>query len=101
MSHNNTDECDFDMNNHITMGQNRKMKKKLKKLQKKTPENRDKVFKEMQKYKESLYRGHEKKIFNPVNELQKRRDKRMKRMESNAKRRKSEVNQKNSLDRFE
>lgn len=37
MVNNNNDECDFDMSNHITMGQNRKMKKKLKKLQKKMP----------------------------------------------------------------
>lgn len=51
MMNNNTDECDFEMNNHITMGQSRKMKKKLKKLQKKMPEDRDKIFKEMQKYK--------------------------------------------------
>lgn len=101
MSHNHTEECDFDMNNHITNGQNRKLKKRLKKLKKKEPENQEKVFKEMQKFKEALYKGHEKKIFNPVNELQKRRDKRMKRMEQNAKRRKAEVTQKNSLDRFE
>jgi len=32
-------ECDFDMNNHITMGQNRKLKRKMKKLQKKMPDN--------------------------------------------------------------
>jgi hypothetical protein len=34
ITNNTADECDFDMMNHITMGQNRKMKKKLKKLQK-------------------------------------------------------------------
>lgn len=51
MVNNNNDENDFEMNNHITMGQNRKMKKKLKKLQKKMPEDKDKIFKEMQKYK--------------------------------------------------
>ncbi len=37
------------------MGQGRKLKKKLKKLQKNLPENPEKVFKEMQKYKTSLY----------------------------------------------
>lgn len=68
------------MNNHITMGQNRKLKKKFKKLNKKMPEDKEKIFKEIQKYKEALYKGHEKKVFNPVNELQKRRDKRMKQM---------------------
>lgn len=46
------------MNNHITMGQNRKLKKKMKKLQKKIPENQDKIFREMQKYKEGLYKIH-------------------------------------------
>lgn len=51
MVNNNNDENDFEMNNHITMGQNRKMKKKLKKLQKKMPEDKEKIFKEMQKYK--------------------------------------------------
>jgi len=55
---NNNDECDFEMNNHITMGQNRKLKKKMKKLQKKIPENQQKIFREMQKYKEGLYRIH-------------------------------------------
>lgn len=94
------EECDFDMFNHITMGESRKLKRKMKKLSKKMPENKDGVFKEILKYKDSLYRGHEKKLFNSVNELQKRRDKRMKRMESNAKKRKAEVLQKN-LERFE
>jgi hypothetical protein len=51
MVNNNNEENDFEMNNHITMGQNRKMKKKLKKLQKKMPEDKEKIFKEMQKYK--------------------------------------------------
>lgn len=37
MSSNPQQECDFDMSNQITMGQNRKLKKKLKKLQKKMP----------------------------------------------------------------
>jgi hypothetical protein len=100
MSNNTAAECDFDMANHITMGQNRKLKRKMKKLQKKMPTNEDGVFREMQKYKETLYKGHEKKIFNPVNELQKRRDKRMKKMEQNAKRRKLEVIQK-KLEQFE
>lgn len=54
----------------------------------------------MQKYKEGLYRGHEKKIFNSVNEMQKRRDRRMKKMEMNAKKRKQEVVQK-KLEQFE
>jgi hypothetical protein len=37
------------MLNHISMGQNRKMKKKMKKLQKKFGENKDLIFKNMQK----------------------------------------------------
>jgi len=41
------DENDFDMTNQITMGQNRKLKKKLKKLQKQLPTNPDKVFTEI------------------------------------------------------
>jgi hypothetical protein len=51
MASNSNPEYDFEMNNHITMGQNRKMKKKLKKLQKNIPEDQDKIFREMQKYK--------------------------------------------------
>jgi len=39
------------MNNHITMGQNRKLKKKMKKLNKKMSGDKDKIFKEKQKYK--------------------------------------------------
>jgi len=66
MTNKTEQECDFDMNNHITMGQNRKLKRKMKKLQKKMPDNSDGIFKEINKYKESLYKGHEKKIFNPV-----------------------------------
>lgn len=54
----------------------------------------------MQSYKQSLYQGHQKKIFSPVNELQKRRDKRKKKMEQNSKKRKAEVLQK-QLERFE
>lgn len=60
------------MLNHISTGQTRKMKKKLKKLQKKF-QSKDKIFVEMQKYKESMYKKHEKTIFNPVDEMQKRR----------------------------
>lgn len=54
----------------------------------------------MQKYKTSLYEGHQKKLFNPVNQLQKRREQRLKKMEQNSKRRKAEILQK-QLDRFE
>ena len=57
------------MNNHISMGQNRKMKKKMKKLKKKMAGHNnanDKIFKEMQKYKQSIIKNHEKTIFNPV-----------------------------------
>lgn len=43
----------------------------------------------MQSYKQSLYEGHQKKIFSPVNELQKRREKRKKKMEQNSKKRKA------------
>lgn len=42
------DQNDFDMLNHISLGQTRKMKKKLKKLKKKFGENEDKIFKDMQ-----------------------------------------------------
>ena len=62
------------------MGENRKLKKRMKKLQKQIPDQPDKIFKEMKKFKEGLYRGHEKKLFNPVNMLQKRRDQRKKKM---------------------
>ena len=55
------------MSNQITMGQNRKLKKKMKKLKKINPENPDKVFKEIQKYKQNFYQHHQKKLFNPVN----------------------------------
>lgn len=43
----------------------------------------------MQKYQVSLYEGHQKKIFNPVNQLQKRRENRLKKMEQNSKKRKA------------
>ncbi len=43
----------------------------------------------MSKYKTSLYEGHKKKIFRSVNELQKRRDKRNKKMEQNRKKQKA------------
>lgn len=89
------------MSNQITMGQNRKLKKKLKKLNKLLPTNPDKIFTEIQKFKEGLYLHHQKKIFNPVSELAKRREKRKDKMEANAKKRKAEVIQKKNLDRFE
>ena len=62
-------EYDYEMLNHISMGQNRKLKKKLKKLNKKFGDDKDKVFKDLQKYKQAFYRQHEKTIFNPVNEM--------------------------------
>lgn len=55
MGNNPHDECDFDMSNQITMGQSRKLKKKMKKLQKKMGEHPDRIFKEIQKYKQGLY----------------------------------------------
>jgi hypothetical protein len=39
------------MLNHISLGQNRKMKKKMKKLQKKFGDDQEKIFKNLQKYK--------------------------------------------------
>lgn len=57
------------MMNHISSGQNRKMKKKMKKLQKKMGERTDaneRIFREMQKYKESIFKNQEKTIFNPA-----------------------------------
>jgi hypothetical protein len=39
------------MLNHISLGQNRKMKKKMKKLKKKFGENKDQIFNNLQKYK--------------------------------------------------
>jgi len=44
------------MLNHISMGQTRKMKKKMKKLQKKFGDKPDLVFKNMQTYKQTLQR---------------------------------------------
>jgi|JI10StandDraft_1071094.scaffolds.fasta_scaffold944910_2 hypothetical protein len=82
------------MSNQITMGQSRKLKRKMKKLQKQMPEDQDRIFKEIQKYKESIYLGHQKKIFSPVNQLQKRRDQRRKKMDQNSKKRKAEIIQK-------
>ena len=88
---------DFDMVNLISTGQTRKMKKKMKKLQKKITGDHadDKIFKEMQKYKATLDKTNEKTIFNPVSLMTKRREKRMKRMEMNAKNSKKQVLQKN------
>lgn len=42
--------------NHISMGQNRKMKKKMKKLQKKIvgDDANEQIFKHMQKYKANI-----------------------------------------------
>lgn len=47
------------MHNHISTGQNRKMKKKMKKLQKNiTGEGSDeKIFNAMQKYKQSIIKN--------------------------------------------
>ena len=89
------------MSNQITMGQNRKLKKKLKKLQKQMPANPEKVFTEIQKFKQGLYEHHQKKLFKPVDEMAKRRQKRKDKMEANARKRKAEVIQKKNLDRFE
>lgn len=61
------------MLNHISMGQNRKLKKKMKKLKKKFGENNDKVFNGLQRYKQDIYRQQQKTIFSPVNEMEKRR----------------------------
>ena len=44
-----------------------------------------------------MYRQQEKTLFNPVNEMEKRREKRMRRMEANSKRSKSQVNHKNKV----
>lgn len=63
-------------------------------MQKQMPEDQDRIFKEIQKYKESIYLGHQKKIFSPVNQLQKRRDQRRKKMDQNSKKRKAEIIQK-------
>ena len=62
-------EQDFDLINQITMGQNRKMKKKMKKLKKRIvgDDANDKIFKEMQKYKTSIIKTQERTIFNPIN----------------------------------
>lgn len=45
MTNKTHEECDFDMSNQITMGQGRKLKKRLRKLQKNCPQNPEKVFK--------------------------------------------------------
>ena len=68
---------EIDMMNHISQGQNRKMKKKMKKLKKKNLPD-DKILKEMTKAKEQFHKGNEKKLFNPANEMEKRRQKRAK-----------------------
>lgn len=44
-------EADFQMVNHVTTGMSRKIKKKMKKLQRDIPNNPDKVFKEIVKFK--------------------------------------------------
>ena len=85
------------MMNHIRTGKARKMKKKMKKLEREFGDRPDKVFQEMQKYKNNTYKVQEKKLFSSVNEMQKRRDKRMKKMEENAKKRKAEITQKKDL----
>lgn len=53
LMHDDEPDMDFDMINQITTGQNRKMKKKLKKLKRKFEgdNSEEKIFKEMQKYK--------------------------------------------------
>lgn len=54
----NLPEMDFDLINHITTGQSRKLKKKMKKLKKTFggQNSEDKIFREMQKYKASIHR---------------------------------------------
>lgn len=44
-----------------------------------------------------MYKRHEKTIFDPADEMEKRRQKRMRRMLANTKRTKSEVNHKNKV----
>ena len=60
------------MFNNISMGHNRKIKKKLKKLSKKL-DNPDQIFKEVSKFKQRIIKNQQKTVFNPVNELEKRR----------------------------
>ncbi len=67
------------MQNIITSGKNRKIKKKMKKLNKKY-DNPERVFKEFQKYKNSLENLDKRTLFNPASEMKKRREKRMKKM---------------------
>ena len=47
-----------------------------------------------------MYKHHQKKLFNPVDQLEKRREKRKDKMEKNSKKRKAEILQK-KLDRFD
>lgn len=89
-------EMDFDMANIISNGHGRKMKKKMKKLKEKFgSEDQDKIFREMQKYKQTVIKTQEKTLFNPVSLMDKRREKRMKRMEANIKNMRREVIHKN------
>lgn len=69
MMNENQQEMDFDLINHITTGENRKLKKKMKKLKKKISGDNadDKIFREMQKYKASIHRIHDKTVFDPAN----------------------------------
>ena len=49
----------------------------------------------MQKYKASIIRTQERTIFNPINLMEKRREKRMKRMEQNTRDAKKQIIHKN------
>lgn len=85
------------MTNQITMGQGRKLRKKMKKLKRQISGDNaeDQIFKEMQKYKSTIIRTQERTLFNPISLMEKRREKRMKRMEQNTKNSKKQVIHKN------
>jgi hypothetical protein len=97
MTNNPEDQNEYIMLNHVSMGENRKLKKKMKKLKKKFNNDEDKVFKGMTSYRSQIYHKQSKTLFDPTNEMKVRRAKRMERLESNTKRSKNQVLQKNNV----
>ena len=84
-------EYDVDMFNSISSGKNRAMRKKIRRLEKRGVTDKDEVFKRVQDVKSRVARTHEKVIFNDVKELKLRREKRVKREESNKKKFKNQI----------
>jgi uncharacterized protein (UPF0218 family) len=84
---------DVTVGNVVATGIKRKLKKKMKKLQKQDLDEHE-VFSQMQKAQRKIHKINEKNLFNPKSELVDRRKKRMDRLKANRQKHKKEILQK-------